>query len=205
MKAYTNRINGITYRIAVEEVLYPQAQVLFQAINKIPNDKINDGYKIEIGFSVFIFVKNANDDYTIVACDYTKNPFKDTTKDLTLALGIQFQQLDILKQYKLVGEDVRFDDKIVVAKNALDKPHISLQRFTDLGKSGWCVDALSFDENGKAVFEKAEGYESYYAYQLLNIRPALIKILPLPYNYIVVFKDDDIVEILNEQNQSLIN
>ncbi|MEE0264398.1 MAG: hypothetical protein UD936_02130 [Acutalibacteraceae bacterium] len=203
MKTYTNKINGIVYRITVEEVLYSQAQVLFNAINRIPCDEIKDGYKIQIGFSLYILVKNSDDDYTVVVGDYTKNPFKDTTEDLTLAFGIQFQQFDILRTYKIAGEAVRFDDKIVVAKGALDKEAISLQRFADLGESGWCVEGIGVDENGNFVSEETREYESYYAFELLNIRPCLVEILLLPYNYMVIVNGDDVVEILNEQNQSV--
>ena len=58
MKTYINKINGISYRISMEEILYSQAKTLFHAIETIPYEKIRDGYKIEIGFSVFILVKN---------------------------------------------------------------------------------------------------------------------------------------------------
>lgn len=205
MKEYINNINGITYKLTMEEVLYPQAQVILQAINKTPCTEIKDGYRIQIGFSCFILSKNADDDYTVVTCDYTKNPFKDTTEDLTYALIIQLEQVDVLKTYKVSGKPVRYYDKIVVAKNALDKQYLSMQRFADLGESGWCVEGAKIDENGNFAIDETKEYETCYAFQLLNSRPCLVKALMLPNNYIVVVDRYDIIEILDENNQSVMD
>ena len=50
----------------------------------------------------------------------------------------------------------------------------------------------------------ATEYESIYAYQLLNIRPSILKVLMLPYDYIVVIDGEDIIELLNEKDESII-
>ena len=203
MKTYTNEINGIKFKFSVEESLYPQTQALLQAIKTIPQGKLRNGFKIEIGFSVFILVETA-EGYNIIVPDYTKSPFSETTEDLTIALWIQLEQTDLLRLYNLTGEPIRFDDKIVVAKNVLHENQISLQRFSDLGESGWCVNAIEKNENGKFLNVTANDYESLYVYQLLKIRPSLIKALVLPYEYIVVFEGDTIIEILNEQDESIV-
>lgn len=203
MKTYTSEINGIKYSLCVEEPLYSEVQSLFQAMKTIPQGKLKNGFKLQIGFSVFILVETA-EGYQIVTPDYTNNPFLETTEDLTLALWIQSEQTDLLRLYHLTGETVRFDDKIVVAENVLQKEQISLQRFTDLGESGWCAGEIKKGEDGKYFNVTANAYESYYIYQLLKIRPALIKALVLPYEYIVVFEGDNIIEILNGQNESII-
>lgn len=202
MKTYTSEINGTKYSLCTEEPLYAQALSMFRAIRTIHQEKLKNGFKLQIGFSLFIFVETA-EGYQIVMPDYTKSPFTDTTEDLTIALWIQLEQADLLQLYHLPGETVRFDDKIVAAENVLQKNQISLQRFTDLGESGWCVEEIKKGDNGEFFPVTANAYESYYIYQLLKIRPALIKALVLPYEYIVVFDGDNIVEILNEQNESV--
>lgn len=204
MKTYIIDIKGTKYSISVEEILYSQAQILLHTISTIPTENIKNGYKIEIGFSVYILVEN-DDGYRIVVPDYTKSPFTETTEDLTIALWIQKEQTGLLRLYNVFGESVRFDDKIVVSKGVLQKSQISLQRFCDLGESGWCVNEIVKDENGQFLNETTNDYESYYIYQLLNMRPALIKVLTFPYDYIVVFEDDEIIEILNENDESLVS
>ena len=50
---------------------------------------------------------------------------------------------------------------------------------------------------------EAKDYETIYAYQLLQKRLSLIKVLVLPYEYIVIFNGDEINEILNEKDESI--
>lgn len=56
-------------------------------------------------------------------------------------------------------------------------------------------------ENAEPV--PAEGYESLYAYELLQIRPALLKVLALPYHYLAVMDDEQIHAILNENDENI--
>lgn len=202
MQKYIEEINNIKYRFCVEEMLYPQVKHLLRAIETISKEELHNGYIIEVGFSLFI-LSETSEGYDITVPDYAGNPFADTTEDLTIAMWIQSEQTDMLRTYKLAGESLRFDDKIVVAKSSLEKPQISLQRFPDLGGSGWCVKAIEKDADGSYQNENTEEYKVYYAYQLLQIRPALLKALVLPYDYIVVFDKEDIAEILNEKNESI--
>lgn len=194
MKNYSSTINGITFSASAEEPLYPQVQILFHVIGEIPPEDIKNRYTVQIGFSVFFLVQKGND-YCIAAPDYTKSPFSDTTEDLTIALYIQLEQGHLVKLYNLQPEDIRFDDEIVIAKNALQEKDIMLQRFSDLGGSGWCISSI---EN-----RDIDEYETLYAYQLLTIRPELIKVLALPYEYIVVFLGDTIDAILNEKDENI--
>lgn len=203
MKKYTEEINGFKFNISAEEMLYPQVNSLFYALKTVPIEKLSSGFKLQIGFSVFVLIETGGE-YNITVPDYENNPFAQTTEDLTVALWVQFEQTDLLRSYKLEGEPVRFDDKIVIAKDALEKKQLCLQRFSDLGESGWCVNAIEQNENGEFVKTDAEEYESIHIYTLLKLRPELIKALVLPYNYIVVFDGDEIVEILNEQNESIL-
>lgn len=202
MNTYTNDINGTIYTIKVDDSLSFQSQILWKAIQDIPADKLKDGFKIEIGFSVYILRKNEIG-YSVVSPNYETTPFSEITEDLTLAFLIQMEQLAILQKYHITGERIRFDDEIAVAKNSIAKPLICMQRFRDLGGSGWCVNEISQSEDGTFFNADASEYESIYAYQLLHMRPSILKILMLPYDYLIVLDGDDIVEILNEKNERI--
>ena len=141
MNTYTKEINGIKYTIKVDDMLYFQSQALWRAISDIPVGRLKDGFKIQIGFSLYILQK-AISGYCIVTPDYEPTPFLKVTEDLTLAFWIQMEQLDMLQKYHINGETIRFDDKIAVAKGSIVKPKICLQRFRDLGGSGWCVNEI---------------------------------------------------------------
>ena len=47
-------------------------------------------------------------------------------------------------------------------------------------------------------------YDNLFGFQLLKQRPALIKALVLPYDYFVIFEGDEILEIKNEINESIL-
>lgn len=205
METISAVINGNKFSVSADEALVKYSRFLFGTLERIPQSAIKDGYRTEIGFSVFICQK-VDDGYKIVVPHYVDSPFNHTTDDLTLALWILVEQTKMLRICKLDGVATRFDDEIVVAKGALDSQIISLQRYPDLGKgaSGWCIEAVKENEDGTFHSVQASGYESIYAYQLLQMRPALMKILALPYNYLVVFDGDNISEIINENDESIL-
>lgn len=58
MNTYTQEMNGIKYSIKVDDALYFQSQLLWKTIQDIPADEIKDGFKIEIGFSLYILQKS---------------------------------------------------------------------------------------------------------------------------------------------------
>lgn len=204
MSAYIKEINGIKYNIKVEEVLYFQSQALWKAIQSIPTNELKEGYKFEIGFSLYV-LQSAENGYNIVVPDYTTSPFLETTDDLTLAFLIQMEQIKVLQEYNISGDRIRFDDEIIVAKDALLKSTICLQRFKDLHGSGWCINEIKQDDDGKFENVETNEYEVIYAYQLLALRPSLLSVLLLPYDYMAIFNENDCIEILNENNQSVIS
>lgn len=194
MKTYVEEVNGLAFRLRAEEALCPQVLALLRAFGAVPKEKLRNESKIQIGFSVII-LEERDGGYCVTVPDYTKSPFSDTTEDLTIALWIQMEQTDLLRQYGLEGEPVRFDDPIAVSRGALQEERIFLQRFSDLGGSGWCV---------KPVDGGSGEYEAVYAYELLKIRPELLKVLVLPYEYLAVFEGESLAEILNEKNESIL-
>ena len=200
MKIFSCEINGVNFSAKAEEPLYPQLQTLFQLIESIPPHEIKNGYRLEAGFTTFTFVEKTGV-YQIMAPDFQKNPLADVTDDLTLALWVQLEQIHLLHTYNIGGETTRFFDKIIVVKQALNESDISLQRFSNCSKgdSGWCIESVK--NRGS---NNANDYESYYAYQLLKLRPELIKVLALPCEYLVVFSGNNIKAILNEKNENLV-
>ena len=193
MKTYKHKVGNIVVGATVEEILYPQLQALFRCLDEVPFEEIKNGFSIEIGFSLY-FLTEKNEGYSIVAPDYTRNPFSDTTEDLTIALLIQVNQVDLLREYGIEWENVRYNEKILIAKNALQERDVFLHRLSNCrkGDSGWCIKSV---ENADV-----KDYEAFYAYQLLELRPALLSALALPYGYIIVFEGDNIVEIIDESN-----
>lgn len=201
MKEYTKEINGRTFTAKAEEKLHFLLEPLFAAIESIPAEKIKNGFRIQAAFSVYTLEETENG-FNILVFDY-KNALK-LTDDLSAALLVQYEQVMLLRMCGAAGENIRYDDVVLVTKGALEKNDISMQRFSDLGGSGWCVNEIAFDDEGRAYIPDEQEYESMYAYQLILLRPELVKMLLLPFGYMVVFSGSDVAEILNDKGESLL-
>lgn len=201
METFTHTAGGIRFSLQADPALRMPAQMLLRSLESVPADEMQDGYMFEAGFSVFTCMA-AEDGYQILSPDYANSPLINTTQDLSAALWVLLEQALLLKKCGIGGEPTRFDDEIVVAEGALESPLISLQRYSDLGGSGWCVEALAM-EDGVCQTVSAP-YSTIYAYELFAKRPALLRVLSLPREYFVVFEENSIADILNEKNESLL-
>ncbi|KXY41883.1 hypothetical protein AT257_09330 [Bacillus cereus] len=200
MKTIVKNIGSKNIIATAEEHLSPQIEKLLYLLTKVEDNKLVDGFSIQVGWSLFILSK-CEDGYRIIVPDYTKNPFKDTTEDLTIALWVQLEQVHCLRQLNIEGEMIKFSDKIVTAKNVLQLDEVYLQRASDCekGDSGWYIGPVEETE------ETEDELEAFYAYQLLKIRPSIIQVLALPYEYLVVFEKDKIKAILDDKDVDVWN
>ncbi|SFH21082.1 hypothetical protein SAMN04487776_106203 [Priestia megaterium] len=200
MKKFIRNIGDKVVVVQAEHELKMQVESLFRIFETIEREKWTDGFSIQIGWSNFI-VSVKNEEYYILSPDYSGNPFEDYTEDLTLALWAQLEQVHFLRKLNINnGETVRFSDKVVVAKNILEVDSIYLQRSSDCeqGDSGWYIGAVNEEDD-------TEELEAFYAYQLLKIRPSLIQVLALPYEYMAVFEKDEVQAVLNENDEDVFN
>jgi len=200
LKKFVKNISGKVFVIQAENELEMQVENLFSIFETIETEKWVEGFSIQIGWSRFI-VSIKGEEYHILSPDYSKNPFEDDTEDLTLALWVQLEQVHFLRKLNINnGETVRFSDKVVVAKNILEVDSIYLQRSSDCeqGDSGWYIGAVNEEDD-------TEELETFYAYQLLKIRPSLIQVLALPYEYMAVFEKDEVQAVLNENDEDVFN
>ena len=216
MKTYNETINGVKYFASAEKALKEQVYRLFELVGRIPRGTVRDGFRVEMGFSVFTFSQRRGG-YQILAPDYDGDPFRETTEDLTRALLILLSQTNILKRYRLDGAPCRFDDKLILTKGALERPLISLERSGAAyeGDSGWFIQGLRKQEDGTLTpippegFEDAEelpaeAYGSMYAWQLLDKRPAAAELLLLPRGCFAALDGEEILEILNDKEERLL-
>ena len=201
VKVFEQDINGNSFSAKAEAELQPQVFTLFEIIEEIPASKIKDGFIIEAGFLLFT-LSGKDNVYRIQSPDFTNDPFSSLTDDLSIALFVQLEQMHLLRQYNIVGESTRFDEKILIVKGALSEQKIILQRSGDCSKgdSGWNIRSAEDTEE----HDDPSDYEAVHAYQLLKLRQPIIKILSLPYEYLVVFDGNDIEAIINENDENLL-
>ena len=186
--------NGLTFYGTFSEGFFEE---WFKIVNVLsPKRWIRDGLLLQVGFSIYKLVQLNIDQFRIMSVNYETNPFKEFTDDLTLALWIQSEQSTLAKELNIEASEIRFDEKIVLAKGAFEGNHYYLQRQdTDKkGDSGWFIGYQNQD---------TAGFVSIYAFEILKMNPKLIKVLILPVNYLVVVNGGDIQTILNEQDEEI--
>jgi len=197
VEKFIKKIGDKTFIAQAEKIFAVQVEGLFHFLTEVENDRLIDGFSIQVGWSIY-FLDKREDGYHIIIHDYTKNPFEDMTDDLTISLWILLTQVSFLKPLTIEGELLRFCDKIVAAKNVLELDNIYLERTKgcEKGDSGWYIGPVNDEHN-------AEEYEALYAYELLKLRPSLIRVLTLPFEYLVIFEKDELKAVVNERNVNI--
>jgi hypothetical protein len=179
--------------------LRPQAEGLLEVLAKLHarGPALHDGTAVQFGWSLLRLLA---DDKELVVCepDFAGDPFHNFVPTVETTLRVTVQQVALLKFIGAneAGPDSRFQDRLIAARGWLRTDHIYLERSSpDPAKheSGWYVGQV---EGGKGEMT-ADDLEALYVYQLLRLRPALMKVLALPAGYLVVFRGGAIEAVVD--------
>lgn len=195
----TKLIGNRLFCASCEEQLSLQADWLLDLLQRLENEKgsLKDGSKIQVGWTI-LTIRQSENEAIVLAPDYNKNPFVDTTEDLTLSLFVQLKQNYCLNRMKLDGEPALFQDKFVAAAGALQTEHVYLERSNQrvAGDSGWYLGRVEGSEQDQSL-------EAYYVFQLLKLRPSLLQALAIPRGHLVVFNGNEIEAVLDDKDMDL--
>ena len=150
----------------------------------------------QVGFSIYKLIEVEKEQFRLVSIDYEANPFKDFTEDLTVALWIQSEQASLAKELQINPSEIRFDDKLLIAKGVFkDEPsYLQRQNTQSQRDSGWFMGYQK---------QNNEDFVGIHAFELLKWNPKLIKVLVLPTDYLVIVNDGEIHKILNDSDEEI--
>lgn len=150
----------------------------------------------QVGFSIYKLIEVEKQQFRLVSIDYEANPFKDFTEDLTVALWIQSEQASLTKELQINPSEIRFDDKILIARDVFEDEHAYLQRQNTQSQrdSGWFMGYQK---------QNNEEFVAIHAFELLKWNPKLIKVLVLPTDYLVIVNAGEIHTILNNRDEEI--
>lgn len=198
MTEFRLKAGSITLVTNCADELSDQVKWLLETINRLHEQglPLEDKKRIQFGWTLLTLKRR---DSEIVVCepDYSGIPLSDVVEDVTRTLWVQAQQVDVLRKLGIEGSPARFQDKVVLARGCLDEPGVFLQRqeIQEPGDSGWFIGRV--EEASDAGGE----YEGLCVYQLLFRRPALLRVMALPPEFVVVFNGDRIESILDSQDR----
>lgn len=161
---------------------------------------LKENNTIQIGWGFYSVVKNKKG-LQIVAYDIEKNPFHDTTDDLSTSMKIFNEQCSIINRIGARPVETTLKNTLIVHKRALGQPKVYFQRQnpSDAQDSGWYMGAID-----KSASNAPTDYAKAYTYQLYGICRDALGIMQLPIGTIAVFDHGRLVEIVDKDNNKIL-
>ncbi|MEJ0085043.1 MAG: hypothetical protein WDO72_05150 [Pseudomonadota bacterium] len=159
-----------------------------------------DGASFEIGWSNFLLRKQPDGSLLVCEPDFTSDPFKAVSEDVSRSLTVLTAQIDLLRVVDLKAEPCRFDQTLVVRKGTLEQRHVFARRQQpSRSDSGWYLGPTD-SPFGKPA---AADLEEMPLYSLMNRRPQILLALALPVGCMVVWDGPAISTLLNPEGRNL--
>jgi hypothetical protein len=158
---------------------------------------LKDGTVIEFGWAS-LRLRAENEDLTVCEPDYAGdvNQFvPSTSRTLKVVAG----QTAVLNAMGIVGLAAEHNQGVVLKRAVLDLRRIYMHRRQPASDrdSGWYIGPA--DDIGEPP--DPSQLDAIYVYRLLNVRPALLRVMALPAEYLVVFDGDEIEAVVDPSNR----
>lgn len=179
--------------------LREQAQYLESLIIEMSQQGIliEDGVKIQFGWSFLIFREYECNNLIICEPDFFKNPFFDEKQSIDFTIEIQEVQNSFAQRCRIEPVFTLFQDKIILAKGCLNEEKLFMERInpdSEQGDSGWFINRLDHSDEEPEL-------EAIYAFQLLVLRPELFPVLILPPGFMVLINNKVVEKVINHNNE----
>lgn len=192
------------YEIVVEcgDDLKVQGEALLNKLVELNEHgpALKDDTVIEFGWAP---LKLREEDDTLVAYepDFDGNALHDFVRGVDRVLRVLTWQISLLNSLSLKPEPAHFNKKLVMVKGCLQLLRIYLEREKTSrdDDSGWYIG----DEKRPEAREKKSELEGIYVYELLKLRPAVMKVLALPPGYLVTMEGDEPESIFDPDGKDL--
>lgn len=119
-----------------------------------------------------------------------------------MGLWIHAAQAAALLRAGVEPEDVSWDDRLIYEKRTVGQSKLSLERQGDVkaGDSGWFLGLF-----GAPDAVGAEGLVSVRTFQLPQVWPAVMRMLPMPTGTILIMDGHTIERVIAPDRQTLIH
>jgi hypothetical protein len=158
---------------------------------------LRDGLLIELGWAP---LRLQADPEGLVVCepDYAGD-VNQFVASISRTLRVAADQTALNDALGAEGIPARYDQGVVLRRGALDVRHIYLHRREAVSDrdSGWYLGPA--DDIGEPP--DASQLDAIHVYRLLNVRPALLRFMALPPEYLVVLDGDEIDAVVDPSNR----
>ncbi len=198
---YRTRISGQDLEVECDARLQDSAEALLDQLKTRSEEgtSLQAGSKIRYGWSILtVLAKNGL--LRLCEPDFDGDAMHQIRPTLDTTLDVLEAQNRVLHRSGLTGMQILFSDDLFVRNHALEARHQFLKRQVPAGDrdSGWYIGNL--DRIEASALD--DDFEIIQAFELLRRRPVILQVLMLPPRSLVVFRDDNISEVLDEDGKS---
>lgn len=201
MARHVLRVGEVELVAHCNDAFAAQAGSMLEAIASFQGQgkRLTDGVHVQFGWSLLI-LRRCGDDLVVCEPDFDGDPFHEVREDVTCTLRVLMGQVAVVRRLGLRPVEIRFDDKVVLAKGCLAEQWVYLQRSEPRpGDSGWYVGPV----DRSAPEQRPENYEAIHVFELLRRREGLLRVLALPAGYLVVFDGDEVEGVADPNNHEV--
>ncbi len=190
----TRTIADQTVLVECETVFEPAARDVLRTLQDLANSgtPMREGLRIRFGWSLLTL---RSDNAGLRVCEplFTGDPDNALNPILNTTLGVLAAQVQWLHRLREQGSDVRFDQQIVLADDALTSADIFAVReeAKSAVDSGWSIAPVP--AAGGEI--DMSGLQAVPIHRLVKARPGLLPILTLPAGYLVRLRENEVIEI----------
>lgn len=149
--------------------------------------RFRDGETVQVGWSI-LTLREKDGELVLCEPDFSHDPLRDVREDVTTTLVVLAQMKDVLARTGASPSFPTFREMLVLAKGVLDDRDVYLHRIatTTPGDSGWFIG-----RPGDAAPQPSD-LDAMPIYALVARRPALLRVLALPVDFIAIVEGDAI-------------
>ncbi len=208
MITFEAKIREQTVRLYSELPLKNAASALFKILAQISQKTniFNNKFVLCFGWAFFYLVERKDEKgekfWVLQTTDYTKEPSKDRTDDLTTSLVIQNMQVEAVQVAKVSPEGCTYRDTVLVLKEAINADGVYMNRNEKSkdGDSGWYFGLLDDPNEDNHT---SDDYEKIPSYKLMGFMPEALRVLQLPVGTVAVFQNKRLTALVDKDDKAM--
>lgn len=177
-----------------------EVDVLFEIVAELHGQgaALDEGLRVHAGWTTLVLERKEGE-LVFAEPDYeAADPESATRTEISASLRMLRDQTEILTRIGHQGEDVNFDQHVLMSRGALEQSKVYLVRVASPGGrlTGWRI-APTEEQEGEMEVDSIPLYEVY------KKRPALVSAMLLPVGYMAFFEGENIEVIVDPDDQPI--
>jgi hypothetical protein len=200
MREVSKLVGGKPVSVACTAGQEPLAEDLLQTLARISErDGLRPGSKVRFGWSVLTVRERTGGGLEVCEPDFDGDPLTQIRPQVSTTLGVLAQQTVLARRVGVTPVDVGFEQKLVVARGALDSTRLHLFRSDPASgdDSGWTVTS----DDAPGGVDDPDSFETRRLFDFLHLRPVVLSALCLPPEFAVVIDGDRIETVFDAEGR----